>query len=86
MSSPHSKTLLLVLAHCCGLPLPISDYINDTKSVLDQLPRVLNACIDIAAEDEGRLDVVLILMDIAKLVSQVLFLNRKCIMVILNTP
>lgn len=71
MSSPHTKALLLVLAHCCRLPLPISDYINDTKSVLDQLPRVLNACVDIAAEDEGRMEVVLTLMDIAKLVSQV---------------
>eukprot|EP01035_Chromulina_nebulosa_P026895 gene26895-35279_t len=75
MSDPHAKTLLLLLAHCCRLALPISDYVNDTKSVLDQLPRILNACIDIAAEDEGRVDLVLALMDIAKLIAQGLYLH-----------
>jgi len=35
-----------------GAPLPIADYGTDTKSVLDQALRVLNAMIDVAA-DEG---------------------------------
>jgi hypothetical protein len=73
MSSPHTKALLLLLAHCCRLPLPISDYVNDTKSVLDQLPRVLNACIDIAAEERGNLAICLALMEISQCISQVLF-------------
>lgn len=47
--SPNVKANLLLQAHFFGVPLPISDYINDTKSVLDQVPRVMNALLDIAA-------------------------------------
>ena len=50
--------------------LPITDYINDTKTVLDQAPRVLNALIDIGVE-MGLLDVVLALTVTAKMVIQV---------------
>lgn len=45
--------------------------IFENEYSLNQLPRILNACIDIAAEDEGRVDLVLALMDIAKLIAQV---------------
>ncbi len=41
--------------------LPISDYINDTKSVLDQLPRLLAAMESIAMNNlasEGRFDLI----------------------------
>ena len=69
MDSPHVKTFLLLQAHIYRLPLPISDYVNDTKSVLDQIPRVLNALIDIAAE-QGCLPVVLTLMKISRLLLQ----------------
>lgn len=31
------------------MPLPISDYVTDTRSVLDQAVRILNAMLDIAA-------------------------------------
>lgn len=52
-----------------------------------QLPRILNACIDIATEDEGRVDQVLALMDISKLIVQVpelkLFLVLTCFAVFL---
>lgn len=37
-------------AHFSHLPLPNSDYLTDTKSVLDQAIRVLQAIIDIVAE------------------------------------
>ena len=43
------KTFLLLQAHFARLPLPIADYITDTKSVLDQTMRVLQAMIDICA-------------------------------------
>eukprot|EP00605_Chrysophyceae_sp_TOSAG23-4_P002130 GSChrysophyteH1.ASY1.ANO1.2357.1 assembled CDS len=33
--------------------LPISDYINDTKSVLDQVPRVLGALLEVAVMKEN---------------------------------
>ena len=38
----HCKAFLLLQAHFARVPLPISDYHNDTKSVLDQALRVLN--------------------------------------------
>ena len=50
--------------------MPITDYINDTKTVLDQAPRVLNALLDIGVE-MGLLDVVLALTVTAKMVIQV---------------
>ncbi len=48
MDSPHTKAFLLMQAHFQRAALPISDYVNDTKTVLDQVPRVLNAMMDIA--------------------------------------
>jgi activating signal cointegrator complex subunit 3 len=50
LDSSHTKTFLLLQAHIYRKELPISDYINDTKSVLDQSPRVLSALMDIAVE------------------------------------
>ena len=38
---PHSKANLLLQAHFSRLPLPISDYVTDQKSVLDQAIRIL---------------------------------------------
>ena len=43
------KTFLLLQAHFERLPLPIADYITDTKSVLDQTMRVIQAMIDVCA-------------------------------------
>lgn len=39
--SPHTKTFLLMQAHFSHLPLPNTDYLTDTKSVLDQAIRVI---------------------------------------------
>ena len=39
--SPHTKTHLLLQAHFSSTPLPIADYVTDTKSVLDQALRIL---------------------------------------------
>jgi activating signal cointegrator complex subunit 3 len=49
LNNAHTKTFLLLQAHFFREPLPISDYINDTKSVLDQLPRVLGAVMELAS-------------------------------------
>ena len=38
---PHAKANLLLQAHLSRLPLPISDYITDTKTVLDNSLRIL---------------------------------------------
>lgn len=37
----NTKTHLLLQAHFCQLPLPSSDYLTDTKSVMDQAIRIL---------------------------------------------
>lgn len=38
---PHTKANLLLQAHLGRVPLPISDYVTDTKAVLDNSLRVL---------------------------------------------
>ncbi|CAN0437591.1 unnamed protein product, partial [Discosporangium mesarthrocarpum] len=49
LDSPHAKAFLLLQAHFDRCPLPISDYETDTRGVLDQASRVLNAAVDVAA-------------------------------------
>ena len=51
MDSPHTKANLLLQAHMGRLPLPSTDYITDTKSVLDNALRVMQAMIDVCAEN-----------------------------------
>ena len=41
LESPHVKSNLLLQAHFERCPLPITDYITDTKSVLDQSIRII---------------------------------------------
>ena len=55
--SPHTKTHLLLQEHFSRLPLPIADYGTDTKSVLDQVIRIMRAMINVCA-DEGWLSTV----------------------------
>lgn len=44
---PKTKTYLLFQAYFANLPLPIRDYITDTKLVLDSAFRIIAAMIDI---------------------------------------
>ncbi len=67
LGSPHTKACLLLQAHFTRTSLPISDYVNDTKSVLDQALRVLNAMADMAA-DEGLLQTTLNIMRVAQMI------------------
>ncbi len=41
MDSPHTKAHLLLQSHFCRNPLPMADYLTDTKSVLDQAIRIM---------------------------------------------
>ncbi|GLG93341.1 Putative activating signal cointegrator 1 complex subunit 3 B [Gryllus bimaculatus] len=50
LDSPHTKTFLLLQAHFSRLELPCADYLTDTKSVLDQALRILQAMLDVVAE------------------------------------
>lgn len=67
--SPHLKAFLLLQAHFFQCPLPITDYWNDTKSVLDQLPRVVNAILEVASEF-GSLSAVMGLLHLCQLIYQ----------------
>ena len=49
--NPHTKTFLLMQAHFSHLPLPNTDFATDTKSVLDQSIRILQAMVDYVAEN-----------------------------------
>ncbi|XP_074644659.1 activating signal cointegrator 1 complex subunit 3-like [Tubulanus polymorphus] len=48
----NTKTFLLFQAHFGRIQLPSTDYLTDTKSVLDQAIRVLQAMLDLTA-DQG---------------------------------
>lgn len=50
---PHTKAFLLVQAFLLHARLPISDYVNDTKSVVDNIPRLLAAMEFIAMDDSS---------------------------------
>ncbi|KXX76110.1 putative helicase mug81 [Madurella mycetomatis] len=50
MWDPHVKAFLLLQAHMSRLPLPITDYVGDQTSVLDQAIRIIQASIDVMAE------------------------------------
>lgn len=57
-------------AHFTRMDLPISDYITDTKSVLDQSIRVLQAMVDVAANG-GWLQTTLSVMHLLQMIMQV---------------
>jgi activating signal cointegrator complex subunit 3 len=50
MDSANEKTFLLFQAHLFRLPVPIRDFVTDTKLVIDQSIRMLHAMIDLTAE------------------------------------
>lgn len=64
-------------AHFSRIDLPVSDYITDTKSVLDQSIRVLQAMVDVAANG-GWLETVLSTMHLLQMIMQVLSGPAAC--------
>lgn len=50
MGDPHVKTFLLLQAFMSRVDLPISDYVGDQTSVLDQSIRIIQAGIDVMTE------------------------------------
>ena len=50
MWDPHVKAFLLLQAHMSRIELPISDYVGDLNSVLDQSIRIIQASIDVLTE------------------------------------
>ncbi len=47
---PHVKSFLLLQAHMSRVELPLSDYIGDSNSILDQSIRIIQASIDTLVE------------------------------------
>ena len=68
MESANTKTFLILQAHFSRLQLPCSDYYTDTKSVLDQTIRILQAMIDVCAEN-GWLASTLRIIQLMQMVS-----------------
>lgn len=50
MWDPHVKAFLLLQAHMARIDLPITDYVGDQTSVLDQAIRICQASIDVLTE------------------------------------
>ncbi|XP_055901918.1 activating signal cointegrator 1 complex subunit 3 [Eupeodes corollae] len=81
--SPYIKTFLLLQAHIMRLPLPNLDYLTDTKSVLDQALRVMQAMMDYTAE-RGWLAVTLRLQILSQCVIQARWFNEPVFLTLPN--
>ena len=62
------KAFLLIQAHLYRVPLPIVDYLTDSKLVLDQAPRVLNALVDVTVYLK-KYRVIVALMKLAQFIA-----------------
>nr|CAB3501610.1 unnamed protein product [Digitaria exilis] len=72
LDDPHVKANLLFQAHFSRAELPISDYVTDLKSVLDQSIRIIQAMIDVCA-NSGWLSSALSCMHLLQMIIQVNF-------------
>ncbi|KMS97778.1 hypothetical protein BVRB_5g123420 [Beta vulgaris subsp. vulgaris] len=75
LDDPHVKANLLFQAHFSQLEMPISDYVTDLKSVLDQSIRIIQAMIDICA-NSGWLSSTITCMHLMQMVMQGLWLDK----------
>ncbi|XP_066288135.1 activating signal cointegrator 1 complex subunit 3-like [Branchiostoma lanceolatum] len=80
--SSHTKAHLLLQAHFSRQQLPSTDYLTDTKSVLDQALRILQAMTDVTA-DEGWLIPTLSIMQLIQMAVQGCWSNDPSL---LNLP
>ncbi|KAK9450289.1 Sec63 Brl domain-containing protein [Limtongia smithiae] len=74
MWDPHVKAFLLIQAHLSRAELPISDYMTDMVSVLDQSLRILQAYIDITGE-LGYTSTCLSFIDIMQSIKQAVWFD-----------
>ncbi|KAJ1402777.1 Winged helix DNA-binding domain superfamily [Sesbania bispinosa] len=75
LDDPHIKANLLFQSHFSQLELPISDYVTDLKSVLDQSIRIIQAMIDICA-NSGWLSSSITCMHLLQMVMQGLWFDE----------
>ncbi len=69
LDSPHVKTNLLLQAYLSKLPLPISDYVTDLRTVLDNSVRIILFMIDLTAE-KAYLDTTINLILLLQMIVQ----------------
>lgn len=65
---PHVKSFLLLQSHMSRIELPLSDYIGDSNSVLDQSIRIIQASIDVTVEI-GHLSTALMFMTLLQCIK-----------------
>ena len=70
--SPHAKSMLLIEKHLDRGILPSTDYVTDTRTVLDSSIRVLQAMVDTAAYN-GHLSTTLCVMEIVQCIKQAIW-------------
>ncbi|KAG0485466.1 hypothetical protein HPP92_009545 [Vanilla planifolia] len=75
LDDPHVKANLLLQAHFSRMDMPISDYVTDLKSVLDQSLRIIQAMIDISA-NSGWLSSTMNCMHLLQMVMQGLWYGK----------
>lgn len=76
MDEPSTKAMLLFQAHFSRLQLPITDYVTDLRSVLDQSIRILQAMIDYTSSaDHLWLKCTLKLINLIQMITQGRWLN-----------
>eukprot|EP00127_Corallochytrium_limacisporum_P006324 Clim_evm35s225 gene=Clim_evmTU35s225 len=82
--SPYVKTHLLLQAHFSSdVELPIADYVTDTKTVMDQAVRILQAMIDILA-DQGWLQATCHAINVLQMIHQGQWLTTPSIATLLR--
>ncbi|XP_074592624.1 DExH-box ATP-dependent RNA helicase DExH14 isoform X2 [Curcuma longa] len=76
LDDPHIKANLLFQAHFSRIELPITDYVTDLKSVLDQSIRIIQAMIDISA-NSGWLSSTMTCMHLLQMIMQGLWYGNE---------
>ncbi|KAL0364719.1 UNVERIFIED_CONTAM: DExH-box ATP-dependent RNA helicase DExH14 [Sesamum angustifolium] len=75
LDDPHVKANLLLQAHFSRVEMPITDYVTDLKSVLDQSIRIIQAMIDLCA-NSGWLSSTLTCMHLLQMIMQGLWFDE----------
>lgn len=83
MDSSNTKTHLLLQAHFSRQTLPSSDYLTDTKSVLDQTMRVMQALLDVSG-DQGWLVTTLNVIVLMQMVVQGFWSHKNPLLILPN--
>ena len=81
LDSSHTKAHLLFQAHFSRLNLPCADYATDTKTVLDQSIRIIQAMIDVAA-DSGWLATTIRIQHLLQMVIQAIWIDEPSVLIL----